>query len=226
MKILALETSSELASCALWIDGEVRACEGAPGLSSSEVMLPLIDTLLAAAGVKVRGLDAVAFGAGPGSFTGLRVACGLAQGIALSADLPVVPIGTLHALAAAVNARCVIACIDARMSEVYHARYERRDDGWRECDAPSVLPPGQVPVPDAGEWFGVGTGFAAYADALAARLGARITGVDGTRRPHAREVALLAHPLFVTAGGLAPEDAVPVYLRNKVALRTDERPSR
>ena len=223
MKILAIETSTDLCSAALWLDGAVDAREVVAGQRNSELLLPMIDALLAAHAVKAPDLDGIAFGAGPGSFTGLRIACGVAQGIAFGAGVPVVAIGTLMALAEASRAERVVCCLDARIGEIYHAAYERRAGTWLAVHEPSLCKPNAAPELPAGAWAGCGSGFAAYGEALASRYDGRITQVIPGLTPHAREVAILAAVEFKRGSAVAAEHAAPLYVRNKVALRVDER---
>lgn len=223
MKILAIETSTELCSAALWRDGKVDAREELAGQRHSELLLPMIDALLANHGLKAVELDCIAFGAGPGSFTGLRIACGVAQGIAFGVNVPVVGVSTLLALAAASQAERVVCCLDARMGEVYHATYERRSGDWHEVHAPGLCKPDAVPELPAGAWTGCGSGFDVYRAALESRYGSRLAHVVDNLMPHAREIAALAAVEFGRAGAVSAELAAPLYVRNKVALRIDER---
>ncbi|CAG0985689.1 partial tRNA threonylcarbamoyladenosine biosynthesis protein TsaB, partial [Gammaproteobacteria bacterium] len=156
MKILALDTSTEFLSLALWQDGGVAVREMLAGQKHSELVLPLVRELLDEAGLQRADLDGIAFGMGPGSFTGLRIGCGVAQGLAYGANLPVVGVCTLEALAQQAGADRVIACLDARMNEVYHAAYERAGDGWREVLAPGLYPPSQMPVIEGSGWCAIG----------------------------------------------------------------------
>ena len=223
MKILAIETSTELCSAALWLDGKVDAREAVAGQRHSELLLPMIDALLESHSLKVVELDCVAFGAGPGSFTGLRIACGVAQGIAFGNDVPVIAIGTLAALAAASQADRVVCCLDARMGEVYHAAYERRGGDWHEVHEPSLCRPDVVPDLPSGAWAGCGSGFAVYRAALESRYAGKLARVIDNLAPHAREIAVLAAVEFGHGGAVSAELAAPLYVRNKVALRIDER---
>ncbi len=141
MKILALDTSTEYLSLALSVDDKVFVRELLAGQSHSQRILPLLRELLDEAGVELTDLDGIAFGAGPGSFTGLRIGCGVAQGLAFGANLPVVGVSTLLALAQASGADHVIACLDARMGEVYHAVYVRESDGWQTLNEPGLYKP-------------------------------------------------------------------------------------
>jgi len=223
MRILALETSTEYCSVALWQDGTaMERCE-LVGQKHSEVLMPMLDGLLQAAGCKLQAVDGIAFGSGPGSFTGVRIACGVAQGLALGAGLPVVGVCTLQALAQASGRDKVIAALDARMAEVYHAAYERRGDAWGIVSEPSLRLPQQVPPVEGAAWFGAGSGFIAHGDALRERYGANLAAVDERAVPRAGAVAQLAAPLFAAGRGLDAAEALPLYLRDKVALKTGER---
>lgn len=188
----------------------------------SELILPMIEDLLVASGLELGQLDGIAFGAGPGSFTGIRIACGVAQGLAFGAGLPVVPVGTLAALAQEAGAPKVIACLDARMGEIYHAAYRRDGGHWTEIAAPGVGPAQSAPMLEGDGWFGCGSGFVVYADALAKRYGGQLDGVAAKLHPHARSIARLAVPVLAAGGGLPAEQAAPIYVRDKVALKMHE----
>jgi tRNA threonylcarbamoyladenosine biosynthesis protein TsaB len=138
VKILALDTSTENCSAALWLDGAIASREVLAGQRHSELILPMVGELLAEAGIGLRALDGIAFGSGPGSFTGLRIGCGVAQGLAFGADLPVAGICTLLALAQGSGGDRVIGCLDARMGEIYHAVYERSANGWQTIHEPRL----------------------------------------------------------------------------------------
>ena len=214
MYLLALETSTEYCSCALSAAGEVRELCVQAGHTHSERLLPMVAQLMAEAGIGYGQLDAIAFGAGPGSFTGLRIACGAAQGLAFAHDLPVVAVSTLEALAADTDADRVLACQDARMGELYLAAYERAGTAWREIFAPALLRTDGLPVLD-GRWVGVGSGFAAHAAALA-RYDLAATMPE--RFPRARAIAALALVKAARGETVPAEAAAPFYLRDKVAL--------
>ena len=223
MKILALETSTELCSAALWLDGKVDAREVVAGQRNSELLLPMVEALLAANNLLARDLDGISFGAGPGAFTGVRIACGVAQGIAFGIGVPVAAVGTLLALAQAADAPRVVCCLDARMGEVYQAAYEKRGENWREVHAPGLYKPAAVPALPAGTWSACGSGFAAFRDELTARYGGSIDGIIDGLAPHAREIALLAARQFARGEAVDAADALPLYVRNKVALKVHER---
>ncbi|TAN48045.1 MAG: tRNA (adenosine(37)-N6)-threonylcarbamoyltransferase complex dimerization subunit type 1 TsaB [Betaproteobacteria bacterium] len=219
MILAALETSADWCSVAISIDGEIAALEQRAGQRQAELALPMLGQLLAQAGIAAGRLDAVAFGAGPGSFTGLRIACGLAQGIAFALELPVIGVSTLEALAEESGAARVVACIDARMREVYYACLERDGALWREVLAARCVAPQSVPVPPGAGWTGCGNGFAAYPQALARTAQRVLPEVHAS----ALAVARLAAPRLAAGEGVDAALAVPVYLRDKVALTSRER---
>lgn len=226
MKILALDTSTEFCSLALWQDGAVVVRETLAGQRHSELVLPMLDELLAAAGLTLTQLDGIAFGAGPGSFTGLRIACGVAQGLALGANLPVLGIGTLEALVqtqATTKDSKVIAALDARMGEIYHAAYTRSAEGWEAVCEPTLCLPQQAPQLPGDGWVACGSGFDKYGEVLGERYQGQINRIDAGVYPHAREIAQLAAPGFAKGLGIDPADAAPLYIRNKVALKESER---
>ena len=226
MRILALDTSTEWCSVAVGEGTAWHLRDEHAGQAHSERVLPMVDAALAEAGWTLRDLDGVAFGAGPGSFTGIRIACGVAQGLALGADLPVVPVPTLAAIAQeAFRVRGwsrVCACLDARMREVYVAAYARDGGAWREVAVASVLPPAEVfraRLLDAGDWFGAGNGYAAY-PALARQLA--LVRADAAGRPSAQAIGELALPRLAAGEAVAAGAALPLYVRHRVALTTAE----
>lgn len=241
MKILALDASTEYCSTALRIGDEIDVRETRAGQRHSELALGMIDELLRARGVSLRELDGIAYGEGPGSFTGLRIACGLVQGLAFGANVRVVGVGTLLAMAEGSAAERVVCCVDARVHEIYHAAYERtgktqgfprnlhpsaRGWSWRAVHEPSVCGPAAAPELPGQGWLACGSGFRAYAAALEERYAGRLSGIDLALYPHARDIAALALPVFEAGQGRGAAEAAPVYLRDKVALRIDERPNR
>lgn len=224
--ILAIETSSEMASCALLRGERVYFRESSGVRTHSQAVLPMIQELLAEAGIVLRDCDAIAYGAGPGSFTGVRTACGIAQGLGFGAGLPLLPIVTLDAMALACRARHgdgapaeVLAVLDARMNEVYWAQY-RFDGGLPVAVLPPALsaPAGVAP---AGPARACGNGFAAYAEAFAGKDFAE--NVDGAIMPHAVQVAQLGRAAFAAGHAVPAAQAQPLYLRNKVAYTRAER---
>ena len=226
MNILSIETATEHGSVALLHDGEllVRRIEGAA--NHSEAVLRDLRELLIEAGLAVTQLDAIAFGAGPGAFTGLRLACGVAQGLALGAGLGIAAIGSLQALALQVDARRVFVATDARMGEAYHAAFELDAEGVPMpvghvgCSQPLEL---ELP---AGDWFAAGSAFKVWPQELEARLLGRLTGCRPDMVPRAEEVARLG-AVAVARGALTPPElAAPLYVRDKVAFTTAERLAR
>lgn len=223
MKLLALDTSTENCSVALWLDGDILSRQELAGQRHSDLILPMLEELLGEAGLTLKLLDGIAFGEGPGSFTGLRIGCGIAQGLALGADLPVVGISTLLALAEAAPGERVLACLDARIGEIYHAAYEKQQGAWHTVREPSLCYAKDAPELSGAGWIGAGSGFAAYADALQARYAGQLLSSDGSVYPQARDMVKLAAPMFEQGLGQDAALAAPLYIRNKVALKTAER---
>lgn len=222
--ILAIETSSELASCALLSGDSVVARESDGVRTHSQSLLPMVQELLTESGLRLEQVDAIAFGAGPGSFTGVRTACGVAQGLAFGLDLPVLPLITLEAMAEACRARSgateVLAVLDARMNEVYWAQY-RFDGAWRVVVAPVLSAPELVQPLAAAGLAACGNGFAAYPDAFAGKDFA--AQADSSIVPHARELARIGAAAFAAGQGVPAAQAQPLYLRNKIAFTSAER---
>ncbi len=223
MKVLALETSTEYCSVALWLDGVVSSRCEAVGQKHSERLMAMIDELLQATGNRLQALDGIAFGMGPGSFTGVRIACGVAQGLALGANLPVAGVCTLEALAEASGHDRVIAVLDARMGEIYHAAYERQGGRWGAASEPCLCRPEDAPVVTGEGWFAAGSGFAVNGVALEARYAGQLHGVDGSAVPQAAAIAALGAARLLRGEGKDAAQALPLYLRDKVALTTRER---
>jgi len=226
VKLLAFEASTRRLSVALWCDGVLAEKSADVPNGGSERLLPWVVELLADAGLNLQQLDAIAFGAGPGGFTGLRLACGVAQGLAFGLDVPVVPVGSLAALALASGDGQVLACLDARMNEVYVAAYVVAGESVEEIMAPKVGAGETAPLPEGTGWRGVGDGFGVWGEILRQRLGSRLSGVDAALYPTAAAVARLAVPLLARGAGVAAAEAVPLYIRDKVALTTAERKAR
>lgn len=223
--ILAIETSSELASVALLKDGSVHARESSGVRTHSASVLPMVQELLAEAGVALKDVDAIAFGSGPGSFTGVRTACGIAQGLAFGASLPVVPVVTLPAMALACReqsgASDILTVLDARMGEVYWAQYRWDGDAWQTVVEPVLTAPDAVaPVPAEG-LVACGNGLAAYPELYTDKPYAQ--GALTALLPHAVQLARLADIEFLAGRSVPAAQAQPLYLRNKVAYTSTER---
>ncbi|MEK1906126.1 MAG: tRNA (adenosine(37)-N6)-threonylcarbamoyltransferase complex dimerization subunit type 1 TsaB [Pseudomonas sp.] len=217
--LLALDTATEACSVALLHDGKVLShYEVIPRLHAQR-LLPMIQTLLGEAGVALSALDAIAFGRGPGAFTGVRIAIGVVQGLAFALDKPVLPVSNLAILAQRAlrehGAQQVAAAIDARMDEVYWGCYRAEQGEMRLQGIEAVLPPEQASLPRGatGEWFGAGTGWGTFA----ARLPLVPSAQDGAMLPHAEDLLSLAAFAWARGEGLPADDAQPVYLRDKVA---------
>ena len=219
--IIAIETSSDLASVALLRENDVIWQESLGSQTHSQTVPRMLHALLEQANLSLKLCDALAFGAGPGSFTGVRTACGLSQGVAFGANLPAAPVVTL--LAMAQRARLagagdeVLAMLDARMGEVYWAQY-RFDQRWHIVTAPTLSSASQVV--SVGSPAVCGNGLVQYGDQL--------SHLDLTRSlpdimPHASEIARLGGEIFLQGETVHARDAQPIYLRNKVALTTRER---
>ncbi|HET9114223.1 MAG TPA: tRNA (adenosine(37)-N6)-threonylcarbamoyltransferase complex dimerization subunit type 1 TsaB [Burkholderiales bacterium] len=223
MKILAFDTATEYCSAALWLDGDVLERSALAGRTHSQLLLPQCQSLLAETEMNLGQLDGIAFGMGPGSFTGLRIGCAVAQGLAFAAGLPVIGISSLQAMAASSGGDKALVCLDARMEEVYHAVYARQSETWVELRAPAVCRPELVPYPAGEGWTGCGSGFATYAEVLLSRFGESLSGVVADCYPYAGQIAQLAAGQFEQGNGYAAELAAPLYIRNKVALKICER---
>jgi tRNA threonylcarbamoyladenosine biosynthesis protein TsaB len=226
MKLLVLDTSTEFCSAALWLDGQIHARRVLAGQRHSSLLLPMVDELLRESAISLRQLDGIAYGAGPGSFTGLRIACAVTQGLAFGADLPVVGVSTLESIAVQTGADRVLTVLDARMAEVYWAAYQRESAGWRCVTEPALALPESVAVPDGNDWVGAGNGFVALGEVLRPRLAAQLARIDDTIMPDAAAMAPLAAAAFARGEGMDAALAAPIYLRDKVALTVDERRAR
>jgi tRNA threonylcarbamoyladenosine biosynthesis protein TsaB len=222
--LLAIETSSELASCALLVGDTVTTRESSGVRTHSQAILPMVQDLLAAAHIGLADVDAIAFGAGPGSFTGVRTACGITQGLAFGARLPVLPLVTLDAMALACRERSgasdILVLLDARMGEVYWAQY-RYANGWQTVVAPALCAPEAVAPVAAAGLVACGNGLTAYPQAFAGS--AFTAGAFVDIQPHARELVRLG--VLALAAGQAVDAAAaqPLYLRNKIAYTSAER---
>ena len=223
MNLLAIDTSTDFCSVAASRGGALFS-RSEPALQrQAERVLGMVEALLEEAHMGLEQIEGIAYGEGPGSFTGLRIAAGVTQGLALARGVGVVGVGSLVALAQECDAVKVVACIDAHMGEVYHAAYARTDSGWDEVSAPGLYKPEAVPVPPGRGWTGCGDGFAAHRESLAARFGDRLQEIRAGAAPSARAVLKLAMSRFAAGEAKDAATAVPVYLRDKVALKTGER---
>lgn len=224
-RILAIDTATEACSVALWNNGEKHALFEICPREHTQRILPMVQQILAESGVSLNQLDALAFGRGPGSFTGVRIGIGIAQGLAMGADLPIIGVSTLATMAQGafrqMGATQVLAAIDARMGEVYWGQYQRQNDGvWVGENTEAVFTPERAQqnvMALAGEWASVGTGWGTYPDMAAATP---ITLVDGQiTLPQAEDMLPLALVDFALGKMTAVENAQPTYLRNEVTWK-------
>ena len=229
MNLLALDTSSEACSAALWCDGLEyplsSRSEVAPR-GHTRLLMPMVRELLYESGLKPTDLDALAFACGPGSFTGLRIATGVVQGLAWGLDIPVVPVSSLQTVAAqaleqfalAQGSRIAVA-FDARMGEVYWACFECRNGRPEFLTEARVCPPGQVALaPGEEPWWGAGSGWRLQGQFPAEVVDA-VHPLDDSLLPQASMVARLALVSFAETGGVPAAQAQPVYIRDEVAWK-------
>jgi len=221
MRILALETCTDIGSVALWHDGRLieRLCPA--GQAHSQTLLPLIQSMLSEAGWALGELDGIAFGTGPGAFTGLRVACSIAQGLALGSDLGVLPIGSLAALAYGTGETRCLAVLDARMGEIYSGFFERSGDGMIQHGELTVIQPTALNWPTQPALV-AGNALRAYPFLIeSAELAGLTTNAEAI--PGAGSVAALGAIALANGECVDAAMAVPLYVRNKVAQTVAER---
>jgi tRNA threonylcarbamoyladenosine biosynthesis protein TsaB len=227
MNLLALETATESCSVALLAGERVFARSELAPRRHAELLLPMCEEVLAEGALSRHGLDAVAVGRGPGAFTGVRLAISAAQGIAFALGIPVVPVSSLAALAlqAPDDGAPILAVIDARMGEIYSGWFRRSPKGVVEPIADEAVGTAEALVVATREpCHVIGSGWSTYAQALRARLAASVLSAQGDAYPQATDVARLAFAHIADA--VSPEQALPVYLRDKVALTLDEQRAR
>lgn len=225
MIILALETATECCSVALMLDDQVISRSEIAPRRHAELLLPMCDEVLAEAGIGRGAIDAIAVGRGPGAFTGVRLAVSSAQGLALGLDVPVIPVSSLAALAAdvpSVDAEMIVALIDARMGEVYAGTYRRGPSGGPELVGQETVASPTSLVWPQGTFAVVGSGWQTYGDLLSHRMAVAAVFTDGLRFPQAAAIARLAGQ--ASRDGLLDDAAMalPVYLRDQVAMTIDE----
>jgi len=227
MNLLALDTSTEYLSLALKLGDKIFTHYQAAGSASSQLVLPQIQILLDSANIKLGDLDGIAFGAGPGAFTGVRIASGVAQGLGYGANLPVVGINTLTAVAEESGQDKVVVCLDARMGEIYHAALIKQNGVWLEISETKVCKPQVSPVLESNDWVGAGGGWAAYKEVLmqiySNHLSQSVNNVLPDITPTAEAILRLAQPVFEAGQAKPAMHAMPIYIRNRVALTTLER---
>jgi tRNA threonylcarbamoyladenosine biosynthesis protein TsaB len=227
MKLLALESSTETLSLALQTEAGLYTFDEVTGPAASQRILPEIQRLLTEANVKLAALDGIVYGTGPGAFTGLRVAVGVTQGLAFGADLPVIGISSVLAVAETARqiaqAEKVIVCLDARMGEIYHAAFVWQAESWQEISAAVVCKPHDVPSLDGDGWLGAGSGWKVFAETLLEKYSGQLQGTRPEMMPQANMMLALAQPLFAAGQAQSAQHAAPLYVRNRVALTATER---
>ena len=227
MKLLAVETSTEACSAALFIDGDVAERYALTPKEHTRLILPMIDSLMASAGLRPQQLDALAFSRGPGSFTGVRIATGVIQGIALGADLPVVPVSTLAAIAQDFfehdGEDVAFVAMDARMGEIFWGVYQRDAYGYAELIGDEAVTPADLVEFPKLSGMGIGSGWGVYHQQLMSRLAGYARHHRTDQLPRASAVARLGARGFELGLSVAVEQAMPVYLRDKVAKKESER---
>ncbi len=227
MKLLAVETSTEACSAALHIDGEVQERFEIAPREHTKLILPMIDSLMADAELKPQQLDALAFSRGPGSFTGVRISTGVIQGIAFGADLPVVPVSTLAAIAQNYfktnQSNCVFTAMDARMGEIFWGVYQKNQQAYAELVGDEAVTLAENIIFPEKQGMGIGSGWKVYPQQLSECLGKLLLGVDADCLPRASAIADLGVIGFDQNQAVDVEQAMPVYLRDKVAKKESER---
>ncbi|MFI0487929.1 MAG: tRNA (adenosine(37)-N6)-threonylcarbamoyltransferase complex dimerization subunit type 1 TsaB [Yersinia sp. (in: enterobacteria)] len=224
-RILAIDTATEACSVALWNNGEVQALFELCSREHTQRILPMVQQVLVDSGLSLQQLDALVFGRGPGSFTGVRIGIGIGQGLALGADLPMIGVSTLQTMAQGAlrltGATRVLAAIDARMGEVYWGMFEWNGEGnWLGDETEAVVTPEQAVICAqslSGNWATVGTGWKTYPDLIS---GSNVVLIEGQiTLPHAEDMLPLALSLWANGRAVSVELAEPVYLRNNVTWK-------
>lgn len=227
MNVLALDASTEFLSLAIQTPAGQLQFHEATGPAASQRILPEIQRLLQAANITLKQLNAIVYGTGPGAFTGVRVAVGVAQGLAFGANVPVLGVSALlavaHAAWQATQAEQIVVCLDARMGEVYHAAFRRQSEGWLTLSAPMVCKPHLVPALTGADWVAAGSGWAAFGEVLSAHYGVQVCQVLPTLRPQATTMLDLAAVDIHAGHTHLAHEAAPLYVRNRVALTASER---
>ncbi len=227
MKLLAVDTATEACSAALFIDGVINERFQLAPKEHTRLILPMIDSLMADAGLKPQQLDALAFGRGPGSFTGVRIATGVIQGIAFGANLPVVPVSTLAAIAQDYfdhnDSNIAYTAMDARMGEIYWGVYRRTAQGFAELIGKETVARADQVECSGLTGVGVGSGWAVYRHELMNRLEGLVEHCVSEVLPRAGAIARLAEWGFKQGLAVTVDQAMPVYLRDKVAKKESER---
>ncbi len=219
MKILAIDTTTEACSAALHIDGDTCEKYDVVPRKHAELILPMIDHLLAESELSLANLDAIAFACGPGAFTGVRLCISVAQGLAYSVDLPLVSVSTLATLAqgAPADAKNILSMLDARMGEIYWGAFVRHNNGLVSAVSEErVCSPENITIESTGSFHVLGPGWAKYDKILADKFSGQLLGSYPELLPHAQDVAEIALSKFADGESTDAKHAAPTYIRNKV----------
>jgi len=223
MKILAIDTTTEACSAALYIDGEVTHEYKLAPREHTQLILPMVDRLMSSAGIKIQDLDALSFARGPGAFTGVRIAAGVIQGLSYANDIPVVPVSTLAVIAAGVyfkhGRKNVLTAIDARMGEVYWGAYKVGDNSIELIGDEVVVKPDQITSMDSSDWSAAGTGWSEYKDELQQKFSIDDDNIFSDYLPSAETIVKLAAQDYKRGRQMSAHQAQPVYLRDNVAKK-------
>ena len=227
MKLLAIETATESCSAALLIEGEIFSINEVAPRRHNEIILSMCEQVLAQGQTELSQLNAIAFGRGPGAFTGVRLAASVTQGIALAHDLPVVPVSSLAAMAQAAyqskQATQVLSCIDARMQEVYIGLFQHnQEDIMQAVIDEQVIKPELIEINISKDCVGIGSGWKCYAETLQQKCGKHIS-YDESAYPEAEFVARLGNYYFQQGQTVSAIEALPVYLRDNVASKPKQK---
>lgn len=220
-KILAIETATPACSVAVYNEGEVTERMRVERNRHGEILIPMVHDILRVNRLVLGDLDAIAFGSGPGSFTGLRIGVAVAQGLAYGAGLTMIPVSSLHALAERVRANQVLAAIDARMDQVYWGIYQqdKKSQRMKLLGDIRVDTPENVVIGESISWLAVGSGCDQYTKRLTESLNDKRLEFIPDAYPHAADIARIAVHEFEISGGIAPRLATPEYIRNEVATK-------
>lgn len=226
MKILAIDTATEACSAALYVDGEITSEYKLAPREHTQLILPMVDRLLVDSGFVVNQMDALSFARGPGAFTGVRIAAGIVQGLSYSAEIPVVPISTLAAIAAGIyyqhGHKNVLSAIDARMGEIYWGVYHIEEDTYQLIDNELVSNIDGLPDLETENWVGAGTGWSEYLDLLKPKYKLHDDLIYRNELPSAETIVKLAVQDFTLGKQMSAHQAQPVYLRDNVAKKKSD----
>lgn len=223
MKILALDTSATACSVALLLNDKIHARHEIASMQQAQRVLPMVEELLKSADLKLEQLDALAFGCGPGSFTGVRIAASVMQGFAFATQIPLIKISSLAAVAQAayddLGWKKLLVGMDARIEEVYWGVYQIENGLAKLQGSEVVCPPQNISIPEGDDWYAVGSAWEVYRENMLKKA-PHLLAVDASRLPMASAIALLAKNKFLKKDYCALADALPVYLRNNVAEKS------